>query len=153
MRSSSDTTRGVELDRELAAGEGECVPQRSVQLGQPTEGERILQVPRRPRLPERASVEKRAQAGQRLGEARVRANLGDRRVQQGQVGGERLQVDRAGDVHRLEQAIRVRQGERSHARRERVRVDERDRLLRLELDLGEEGVREVGHGGKVGLAE
>ena len=74
-------------------------------------------------------------------------------MEQRQVGGEGLQVERPGDVHGFEQAVRVVDRQRRRPGRERVRVEERERLLRLELDLAEEAVSEIGHCRKVGLAE
>src|SRR5204863_4324820 len=76
---------GVELDRELAAGEGERVPCGAVDLDRGPERERILQHARRALLPEVAALEQSAHAAERGDEPGVRARLGDRGMKDGDV--------------------------------------------------------------------
>ena len=75
------------------------------------------------------------------------------RVEHGEVGGERFEVERACDVEGVEQPSRVRDRECGEPGREGVVVDEPDRLAGGERDVSEEGMHEIGVRGEVGLTQ
>ena len=108
------------------------------------ERERILQVACRAGLPQEASREQRAESGERRDEARVGARLPDGRMQDREVGGECFEVERGGDVQRVGKPSGVRDRQRSQAGRVGTAVDEPDPVLRLELDVAEQRLREIG---------
>ena len=105
--------RGREVvDRHLAGGKSvyglntgvgvrERLARSAVHLRQRPEDERILEVARRI-VPERAAGEQRAQAPERLLQSRVRAVDADRRVEDAQVRGERIEVEGARSLERVE---------------------------------------------------
>ena len=100
--------RGVELDRELPLGEGERVARCAVDLGQAAKRERILEVARGSVVPEVAAGEEAGQTLDRHAQPRVRPGLEDGSMQEGHVRGECLEVERPGDVHRVEQPRKIR---------------------------------------------
>ena len=145
--------RGVELDRNLAQRELEHVAQGAVQLDDVAECERVLQVSRRPRLPEVATGEQGAEAGQQRHEAGVRACLADRGVENRQIGREGLEVERRADVQGVGEPDGIRDGERRERRRVRAAVEQPDPVLRFQRQLSEQRVGEIGGLRQVGLPD
>ena len=74
-------------------------------------------------------------------------------MQRADVRCERLEVERRRDVERRAEAQRIRERERGERRRERVVAEQREPLLRRELEVVEHAVREVGVRGQVGHAD
>ena len=142
---------GVELDGQDAQPVPECVPCRPVHLRQRPEAERILERPRIS-VPERAAVEEGVEPGERLEHARVRAHVADRTVEKARVGRVRVEVERAGDVERVEQRCEVGDRERRERRRERVVVQKSERFPGLELEVPDQVAREIRVRREVGLA-
>ncbi len=122
--------RRVQLDRELALGIAERLAGGGVYLRKAAEAQWILEVAGSAVAPERAAVEEVAEARDRRLEARIRTLAPHGRVDDAQIGGEGLQIERAGGVERIEQPSVVVDRERRDGRREGVVVDERDGLLR-----------------------
>ena len=77
----------------------------------------------------------------------------DSRVQQVTVRAERLQVERARDVHRVEQRHGVVEREGRPPGGERVLIQQRDRLSLCRLELVEQPCREIRSGREVTLAD
>ena len=112
-----------------------------------------MEVSGRALVPQGAAGEQLPQPRDRRGQARIRPQPRHRRVKHAQVGRERLQVERAAHVERVEQRVAVGERERGDCGRERVRVDERERLAAGQCEVAEDAVRQVGHRRQVGLAE
>ncbi len=74
-------------------------------------------------------------------------------VHQSRIGGERLEVERAGDVECVEQRLAVRHGQRGETRGERVVVHQHQRLAGCELEIVEEPFHEIGVGREICLAD
>ena len=144
----------VQLDRERRQRVAERVARGAADLHDAAVGERVLEVARRARRPQIAALERRPQALELGGDARVGAQRRDRRVKRRDVRRERLEVERRGHGHRVHERLRVGERERAQRGRERAVVDQREGLLRRELDVREELVgevaerREVGHAGR-----
>ena len=120
---------------ELAARERERVPQRPVQLGKAAEGERVLEVPRRARLPERASLEKRRRRDRdsaRPGYGRTSAMAGWSRVRlAAKASRSSAPATSIASSRRSVSAIASAAMPVENA----FELSERERFLRLELDL------------------
>src|SRR5690349_21821708 len=97
-------------------------------LRQAAKRERILQVARSSDVPEVAAFEKAGQTLDRHAEPVVRACLVDGRMEHREVCGERLEVEGARDLDRIEQPREICDRERGVGGRERVVVDERESL-------------------------
>ena len=74
-------------------------------------------------------------------------------MEQGQVGCEPLEVESAGDIHCFHEALRVGDGQRRERGRERIRVEDGQSLLGLQVEVGEECVSEIGHRGQIRLSD
>src|SRR5437868_6193754 len=82
-----------ELDLELTLGEGERVARGAVHLRHTAKGERILQVARRAFLPQVAAGEHLGERCERGVQSRIWTRLAHRRVEDREVGGERLEIE------------------------------------------------------------
>jgi hypothetical protein len=137
----------VEVDCERLEPEAKSIPRRAVQLRDAPEAERVLQVARRPGREQEAPVQCTCDAVARLLLAAIGANSCDLRVEHGDVGGEPLEVESSDEVERLDQREGVGQSQRRVRTRDRVVVEERDRLASGEGEAVERTVREIGIGG------
>ena len=131
--------RCVELRLDTPLRERECVARRRAHLWDAAKAERILEVAGSAFVPEIAPVE---QGGQR-GIA----------VQRTHVCRERLEVERRRKVERRAETQRIRERERGERGRERVVAEQREPLLRRELEAVEHAVRQVGVRGQIGHAD
>ena len=110
--------------------EAERLARGAVHLGDTAETERVLEAARRSFAPEVAACEK-------LAEAR-------RRLQGAEIARERLEIERCGDVERVEEPRRVRERKSRECCREGVVAEEREAFLRCELEAVEHAMGEVG---------
>ena len=100
----------------------------AVHLRHAAERQRILEEARGARLPERAAVEQRVRAASSVSrDARVRPRDRDLGVERADVGAERLEVERGGDVEPVEERARVGDRERG-LRRSRTRCSTRSAI-------------------------
>ena len=100
-------------------------------------------------LPSR-SVASRASVATSPGYGRTPTDCG---VDHRRIGGEPIEADRAGDIHRVEQAVRVGNRERCPTGREGVVVEERGALAGRELQVADEGDGELGQGREIRLTD
>ena len=140
--------RAVELDRELTLGVGERFPCGAMHLRQAAVAQRVLKISGGPLVPEVAALEEAAEALDRRLQTEVRVLAPDRGVEDGQVRPEGLEIERAGSVERVEQAAVVVDREGGQRGRERVVVDERDRVLRSQREIAEDAVAPAAPSGR-----
>ena len=122
----------VQLDDDLALDEPQRVASRAVHLRHAPERQRILEEASCSGLPERAPVEQRVEPRERLAEAVRAPRDRDLGMQRADVAAERLEVERSRRVDPAHERARVGDRERGLSRRERVPVEEGERLARLE---------------------
>lgn len=101
-------------------------------LRQAAEAERILEIPRRPVVPEVAALEERADVLERHAETRVGPCRRDGRVECVGIGPERLQVERACDVEGVQEGCGVSEGESGVTSRHGVVAEQREPLAARE---------------------
>ena len=135
---------GVQLDGELVTREPQRVSRRPVYLRQATERERVLQVAGEARVPERAAGECGPHPVERDPEAAVRAGVGEGRVEEVEVRRERLEIERTGDVDRVQKGRGVGEGQCAVRGRDGVVVEHGDPLTRGEGEVPQRVVGEVG---------
>ncbi len=143
--------RGVELDRELGAGEGEAVVDRPEDPGGVAERERVLQVARRARLPQVGALQQLTHARAAPDDARIRPGPGDRRVEGGGVGGECLPVECSSDRAGLQQTHGIGQCKCRQARAEGVVVDQRDAFFGSQGHVTADAVGKIGERAEIAL--
>ncbi len=144
---------GVELDGELLLDEPQRITGRSVDLRNAAERQWILEKSWSLGLPECASLEEVAKAGQRLANSRVRTGLTDDRMERSDVAAEAFEVQRGRCVERLQQRARVRDCESCLPRRERIRHEEGTCFTGRELEVAEDAVRKIRVLSEIGLSE
>jgi hypothetical protein len=131
--------RRVQLDLDTPPRERKGVARSRPHLRDAAEAERILEVARGALIPQVAALEQRR-------EFRVA-------VQRAHVRGERLEVEGRRNVEHRHEPLRVGERERGERGREGVVAEEREPLLRSELEVAEHAVGKVGVRGQVGHAD